>query len=172
MSLDLSGWLPRSPSLIIDTRLASSLRTWMARRSAGPRPDALDFAIQRLDLSDERRSDDDRLVDTWIAFESLLSKPSGEGSELSYRIPLRLAMLLGNSAAERREIRSLARRSYALRSKIVHGTLPDQRAKKFDVGEITQQTEELLRRTLQVWVTSGFEAPEQAIESLEDSFLG
>jgi hypothetical protein len=97
------------------------LKEWIERLNDRPVDDPLAFAIQRFNLCDERAFDDDRLVvDSWIALESLLSK-SDEGGDLSYRVALRLATLLGDSPADRQAIRGLAKRSYALRSKVVHG---------------------------------------------------
>jgi hypothetical protein len=165
-----SMWRPPASALTIDGALGSQLKEWIERLNDRPVDDPLAFAIQRFNLCDERAFDDDRLVDSWIALESLLSK-SDEGGDLSYRVALRLATLLGDSPADRQAIRGLAKRSYALRSKVVHGIPPEKRTKKLQAGDLASETEDLLRKTLRLWVWNRYEGPKQVIEKLETDVL-
>jgi hypothetical protein len=163
-------WRPPASVLEIDGALGIRLKEWIKRLNDRPVDDPLTFAIQRFNLCDERSTDDDRLVDSWIALESLLSKADERG-DLTYRVALRLATFLGDSSAERQVIRSLAKRSYTLRSQVVHGTPPEKRQKKLLADDLTSETEDLLRKTLRLWVWDQREDPERVIEKLETEVL-
>lgn len=160
---------PPSEMLAIDPDRAPEVRDWIEHYQKRTPDDALGFAIQRFDLCDERQSDDDRLVDAWIALESLLSL-KGQ-TEISYRIALRLATLLGGSASERKETRDLAKASYNLRSDIVHGTPPAKRKTKRPVHEIVRETEDLLRKTLRLWILEAYKTPKDVIDRLDDRLV-
>ncbi len=172
LSRDRAPFPPRSSeALTVNTDRARDLRHWIARFDRRPSDDALSFAIQRFNLGDERVNDDDRLVDVWIALESLFSKPD-ERDEITYRIALRLATLLGESQTQRKAMWDLAKLSYGLRSSIVHGTPPAKRKSKHEpVTKITNDTEELLRRTFRKWVESEYGEPKDVIARLEDHLL-
>jgi hypothetical protein len=161
--------IPTSDPLEVVEHLAQEVRSWIEQFHHGHSDDALDFAIQRFNLCDERARDDDRIVDAWIALESLLSRKSE--TEIGYRVALRLAILLGRSADERKAVRKSAKVSYDLRSEIVHGTPPAKRSTKQPVEEITLATEGLLRDTLRRWVRSSFGSPEELIPKLEERIL-
>jgi hypothetical protein len=160
---------PPFEMLAIDTDRARDIRAWIEHYQTRAPDDALGFAIQRFNLCDERKSDDDRLVDAWIALESLLSRKSE--TEVSYRVALRLATLIGGSASERKATRALAKVSYDLRSEIVHGTPPAKRKPKKPVDEIVRETEDLVRKTLRLWVLGSYKIPEEVISQLEDRVL-
>jgi hypothetical protein len=165
-----SKWRPPASTLTIDGALGSELKEWIERLNDRSVDDPLAFAIQRFNLCDERASDDDRLVDSWIALESLLSKGDERG-DLSYRVALRLATFLGDSPADRQAIRDLAKRSYVLRSKVVHGIPPEKRTKTLVAGDLASETEDLLRKTLRLWVWNRYEGPKQVIDKLEADIL-
>lgn len=76
-------------------------------------------ALDRLNLARRRRSAGDRAVDGGICLEALLGDDSPQ--ELSYKLRLRAALLLGRTVDERQQIREDVRRFYDLRSKVVHG---------------------------------------------------
>jgi hypothetical protein len=162
-------WTPTSDPLRVGPDLAREIRSWIERFDQGQSDDALGFAIQRFNLCDERTRDDDRVVDAWIALESLLSR-KGE-TEISYRVALRLAILLGRSDAERTAVRKSAKESYNLRSEIVHGTPPTKRSTTQSVEEVTIATEKLLGETLRRWVRSNFGSPEQLIPKIEERIV-
>ena len=89
-------------------------------------------ADDRLNLARRRRSPGDQAIDGGICLEALLGDDSPQ--ELTYKLRLRAALLLGTTLSERHEIRQAVGDLYALRSKVVHGrarrpedTLPDTR---------------------------------------------
>jgi Apea-like HEPN len=160
---------PQPPdALTMDSVRAHEVQTWIAQYQQRTADDALSFAIQRFNLCDERKSNEDRLVDAWIALESLLSL-KGQ-TEISYRIALRLATLLGGSGLARKETRDLAKASYNVRSDIVHGTPPAKRKTK-PVDEVARETEELLRKTLRLWILEAYKTPKDVIDQLDDRLV-
>ncbi len=102
-------------------------------------------AQRRLSLGIERKELEDRLIDYMIGLEALYL-PDGN-QELSFRLSLRLALLLHPEPAERKKTYYFVREMYNARSEIVHGS------KRYDlnVDEIGK-LEELLRRSLKLWI--------------------
>jgi hypothetical protein len=76
-------------------------------------------ALDRLNLARRRQSHGDQAIDSGICLESLLGDDSPQ--ELTYKLRLRAALLLGKSIEERQKIREDVGRLYDLRSKVVHG---------------------------------------------------
>jgi hypothetical protein len=91
------------------------------------RSEALNMGLKRFNLAYTRVRPEDRLLDLLIAFESLFLEGGGE---LSYRLSIRTAALLGKSADGRSKIFEDMRRAYDIRSKVVHG----QRLESKDFG--------------------------------------
>lgn len=63
--------------------------------------DPLALGAARLDLSSQRSSPEDRLIDSWIAFEALFVR--GTRAELRFHAALRIARYVGRVIDERRE---------------------------------------------------------------------
>lgn len=102
----------------------------------------VDFPLRRWRDAMLRGRADDRLVDHWIALESLFTRDAR--SETAYRSALRIAALLGETGAERAAIYSHVRESYRCRSAVVHaGDLG-----KFDLQALTTGTRDWHRRTM------------------------
>ena len=80
---------------------------------------SVNIALDRLNLARRRRSAGDQAIDGGICLEALLGDDSPQ--ELTYKLRLRAALLLGMTLAERREIRRAVGALYDLRSKVVHG---------------------------------------------------
>jgi hypothetical protein len=98
------------------------------------------LAMRRFMDAYHRHSLPDRLVDFWVGLETLLLPDGGEG-EMRFRAATRLAFLLGDRQT-RMDIFRRAKKSYHVRSKIVHGT---------EMGmdpELLKDTEEFLRGAL------------------------
>lgn len=76
-------------------------------------------AVDRLNLAKRRRTPGDKAIDGSICLEALLGDDSPQ--ELSFKLQLRAALLLGKDLSERQEIRAAVREFYGLRSKVVHG---------------------------------------------------
>ncbi len=80
------------------------------------------IALQRLDYIIERGGSprvEDKILDATIGLESLFLV--GIKEELSYRLSLRAAYLLGSTGDERRRFFKAVRKLYDLRSAIIHG---------------------------------------------------
>ncbi|WP_232699429.1 HEPN domain-containing protein [Brevibacillus daliensis] len=67
----------------------------------------------------EKNSLEDELLDLWIALESLFV-PDGKKGEITYKVRMRIAYYLGETAEERKKIADFIKRSYNHRSEIVH----------------------------------------------------
>lgn len=100
-------------------------------------------AIQRFDLAYQRVQPEDKLIDFWIALEGMFLTEGNTG-ELRFRSALRMAHYVGGSPEERWDIYRNMKRSYDLRSLVVHG----ERVKKEEVNTAATGTEEVLRRAL------------------------
>jgi hypothetical protein len=66
----------------------------------------------------------ERLLDIAFAFEAIILN-DGDNKELSYRLALRAARLLGKTLKERHEIFDSVKKLYDFRSKIAHGETLD-----------------------------------------------
>jgi len=86
----------------------------------------LDVAIHRFRSSCERYfpNDPEKLLDIAFAFEAIFLNDD-ENKELSYRLRLRAAKLLGKKLEERQEIFDIVKNLYNFRSKIAHGETID-----------------------------------------------
>ena len=69
-------------------------------------------------------NESERLLDIAFAFEAIFLN-DGENKELSYRLALRAARLLGKTLTERHEIFDSVKKLYDFRSKIAHGETLD-----------------------------------------------
>ncbi|WP_400163487.1 hypothetical protein ACAF76_009395 [Brevibacillus sp. TJ4] len=77
------------------------------------------IAFSRYSLSLEKKSNDDQLVDLWIALESLFV-PDGRKGEITYKLRMRMAYYFGETYDERVKIADFIKKSYNHRSEIVH----------------------------------------------------
>jgi len=75
-----------------------------------------------------------------IALESLYLR---DDKELSYKLALRGAFLLGSGQKERKKIFGFLKKAYGIRGKIVHGSPPPA-----NIGEVVDCTEDYLRKSL------------------------
>lgn len=103
------------------------------------------LALLRWNSAGDRLTEEDKLIDYWIALESLFVPDATQ--ELSYRAALRIAAFLGSNGPERRRIYEEMKDSYRLRSEIVHGSIRKKR-KKLTVSELTGLTRSYLSRSL------------------------
>ena len=113
----------------------------------------LDIAIRRFNYAYERERSEDKLIDYMIAFEALFSEGSGD---LRYKIPTRVARFLETDSDQRRNICNIMKKSYDVRSKIVHGNRSNINV-KFKSGneyntipltEFIPKIEDCLRRSI------------------------
>lgn len=85
---------------------------------------------------------EDRLIDQMIAFESLYL---GDDKELTYKLALRAAFLIGKRKDKRYTIFEDMKKAYRYRSRIVHGDNPPSRD---ELRAIVPKTEEYLRQSI------------------------
>lgn len=127
----------------------------------------LRIPLRRLELATERKESapEDRILDTMIAFESLF----GEGGEMRYRLSLRVAVFLGESEDERRQLKDDFSAAYQLRSDIVHGRKTSAEA----LERTAEMLEDSLRRTLVKYmkVLRNGKSHREVIQSLEEMIL-
>lgn len=144
--------LPFGPgSFSSDYEFRKSEREVLRRiyRAVSVMPAKAELALRRFDMAYSRELDEDRLIDYWIALEALFLKRE-ERQELSYRAALRMARFLGSSPDERVQIFHKVKRSYSVRSSVVHGDPPPA-----DLTEITSFTGDQLRSALRQAVLAG-----------------
>ncbi len=77
------------------------------------------LAYSRYLSSLEKDSYEDRLLDLWIALESLFV-PDGKKGEITYKLRLRMAFYFGGTLQERQRLADFIKTSYNHRSEIVH----------------------------------------------------
>jgi hypothetical protein len=111
------GRLPHYPADVTDVmldRVEQYLR--LPPEVAG----ACDVPLARLNLARRRMAPGDKAIDGSVCLEALLSGRSR--GELTHRLSVRAALLLGRSLTERQTIAEKVRKFYALRSDVVHGS--------------------------------------------------
>lgn len=79
----------------------------------------LGTAIRRFNLSYQRETINDKIIDIMIGFESLFL--TGIQDELKYRLSVYVAAFLGKDAKEKKEIFKVIKEAYQFRSSVVHG---------------------------------------------------
>jgi len=82
------------------------------------KPKQLKTAIERYNLGMQSHTFDDAILDFMIAVECLFSENK---PELTHRISIRVALLLGKNESDTERIRKFISTAYSVRSKIVHG---------------------------------------------------
>jgi hypothetical protein len=147
----------RPPHTQINTSDGERIGELLRQIRAGRSDRRLALALRRFDSAYSRYEHEDSLIDLWIAFEALLLSDSN--IELSYRVSLRIAALVGTEPNERGKVFKQARDSYKCRSEVVHGV-----ATKGSLSAVVAETRELARRVLRRWV---LEPPEGGVEEID-----
>jgi hypothetical protein len=93
------------------------------------------LAMNRLNLSYLRTTDEDGIIDSMIAMEALLSD---ERQEMTHKVAMRLAALhkIADPSRSEQAFKELER-IYAFRSKIVHGDADLDKLRQFDRDGVT-----------------------------------
>jgi hypothetical protein len=81
-------------------------------------PTHIRISAARFSSSFDKGLDEDRLIDYFIAFEAMFTK---ENDAISYRLPLRVAIFIGDNPEDRTKAFDLLRTGYDLRSSLAHG---------------------------------------------------
>lgn len=105
----------------------------------------LDIAIKRFNLGLEEQDSENKFIDFFVAFEALYLL---ENFELSFRLSLRTATLLGITSEEKNSIFQYMKDAYTLRSSIVHGKTPKIRKKIVDLKVYVPKLENYLRQSI------------------------
>ena len=134
-----------SPSVKIDKSQESGLVELYKKLGSGPNLTIIGLAIMRWNSAADRLTEEDKLIDYWIALESLFVPDAAQ--ELSYRTALRIAAFLGTNGVERKQIYEQMKESYRLRSEIVHGSIRKQK-KKVGSAELINLSRSYLRQAL------------------------
>ena len=91
------------------------------------------IGLTRFNSTYAKKTNEDRIIDLSIAFESLFDI----NRELSFRLSLYLGNLIGDNKAVRKEIRNFFNLAYKFRSQIVHGSkIKDEKLKKMGVLDL------------------------------------
>jgi hypothetical protein len=109
---------PSETPLKVDSEALAWAERYLQTTDA-PLRRSVDVALDRLNVARRRRSPGNRAIDCCICLEALLG--DDDTQELTYKLRLRAALLLGTALPDRREIRKAVRDLYELRSKVVHG---------------------------------------------------
>lgn len=124
-----------------------------------------------LRLYSREEGDEMDVVNALTAFEALLSNDSK--AELSYRLSLRVAHLLGNDAEERKRIFKDMKEFYDLRSSLVHGSgfklKPKHEARL--QREHLDLLRDLLRRVILSVMAMRLDNPNVQLEELLDDLI-
>lgn len=114
---------------------------------------AVAIAIRRFSQSFEPRHEQDRFLDLWIAMEALFGTESS--TEVSFRLCINAARTLSVRGMSRHALFRWIQKSYAVRSKIVHGARPSMRqhtrlsgAAARSVGELSDDLTILVRQAV------------------------
>jgi len=111
----------------------------------------IDIAIKRFRSSIERYMPDDpeKLLDLSISFEAIYLN-DGDNKELTYRLALRAARLLGNSVEERQGIFKVLKDLYKYRSKVAHGENLEtlKNSDKERLSKVLEQAPLILKRSI------------------------
>ena len=137
-------WASRRAAVALDHEAAAQATQLWHRLRASPGRESIQFALRRLRTAASRFRAEDRLVDYWIALESLFADDAQ--TEVTYRASLRIAAFIGDTGDERVTLRAQLKKSYDLRCKIVHGS---SKLRASDLKEQTQFTKAVLRRSVQ-----------------------
>ena len=135
------------PPCVLDENGAKQLKTLWKSLVDGQNRDRVQLPLKRFGDTAERMSAEDKLIDYWIALESLFAPESS--SEIRYRAALRIASFLGEGE-ERTKIYRDVGLSYDFRSAVVHANRRRlaNLGKKVTLADITERTRGYLRQVL------------------------
>lgn len=140
-----SSVLRHGPSAKVNKSQESGLVELYRKLGSGPNLTIVGLAVARWNSAADRLTEEDKLIDYWIALESLFVPDTTQ--ELSYRTALRIAAFLGFKGIERKQIYEQMKESYSLRSEIVHGYIR-KRKKKLGSTELINLSRSYLRQAL------------------------
>lgn len=144
----VSPYSGRGSTTVLDESLIEKVtKAWGHFQSDAIRM-RLGLALRRWYSAQARNDNQDRLIDYWIALESLFG--AGTETEAAFKMSLRIAALLEGPVKERQAIFHAMRHSYDWRSKLVHGNQKEisDLEKKRPLKNVVEQTHRLLNQAL------------------------
>jgi hypothetical protein len=155
----------RAGPYTITAEIAARLQTLWPKADRAMSNPRLVLAIGRLGDSYARKKPEDKLVDYWIALETLFATDATQ--ELKYRVSLRIARFIGKTTQQRQALFQEIKRSYDQRSDVVHGGDPASKRRQ-RLPDVVQQTGTTLRIVLLQCVEQG-EPPR--LQNIDDEML-
>jgi hypothetical protein len=142
----MTPYIPAAQVIVLEDQREALISFWK-RLESSPNLAAIETAVRRFLYASKRALQSDAFIDYVISLESILS--SDEPNEISFRLSLRLAVLVGRNTQERTGIFANMRKLYGLRSKVLHGS-----ANETTLAEKTQDlrryTKRLILRVLEL----------------------
>jgi hypothetical protein len=172
----LFGWHAAQPYVLADEEVTRLREFWSSFKKAHDRP-TIASALRRFSFAGDRTLPEDEIVDLLIASESLFFSDisRADRGEFRFRLSTRVALLLGETADERKSIAKFMRHAYDARSGIVHGGDPGAEnlrtleGHRVSAAECAAVLMELLRRALRTAI--GFEASGQGFPPNWDELM-
>lgn len=141
---------------------------WKEIEEGSPQVTRLRIALDRYDSTFETKDAAEQLIDAVIAFESIYIQG---GSELSHKLALRAATVLGKDGKSREQIYAFLKMAYKMRSALVHGSMSGDDfenwlgAKDSHGAEFINPLREDLRKSLRKFLVFFTQHPELASAS-------
>ncbi|HMJ35173.1 MAG TPA: hypothetical protein VK501_14780 [Baekduia sp.] len=151
---DPFGWMPAISGRIdagprgaveLSAEQVAAVGEWLVLLE-GRHHGSMSVAVRRTLSAHERFDSTDAFIDALIAWDGVFGARSGDA--VTFRVALGFALVLGGTEPERREIKRRAQELYALRSDLVHGSIPELPWK--EAGEHREQAVRLLMQALRV----------------------
>jgi Apea-like HEPN len=105
----------------IDKEMADATRLALRSIRQSANRETVEFASRRLGYGSGRSRHEDAFIDYMVGLESLLTDRNQKG-EVTYKISMRTAAMLGETPDERMQIKRDVNRLYGKRSDVLHGT--------------------------------------------------
>lgn len=135
---------------VLNTKEAQRLRRLMTKlglyTKSSRKYDNVELALDYFNSSYSKMKAEDRFIDLMVAMDALY----GIGSELSYRLSLRVSFLLGKDETKIREIYKNMQLIYKMRNKILHGGSPQPDKK--DIKASASLLEGYVRATINCFI--------------------
>jgi hypothetical protein len=128
----------------------------------------------------EESREEDRIIDLIIALEALYSSTS---EDLSYKLRLRISVLLGQDDNESQFLFKFINKAYGIRSKLVHGKISKESfrefeidSKKFSLYSIAIELERITRLSIIKLINllnyQGYNKQEDIMDSIDKAAIG
>lgn len=125
----------------------------------------LQIALRRWDMTALRTRNDDRLIDYWVALESLFLREWEQSKRNN--VAVRVAVWLSDDATDRAAICDAIWDSYGCRSSVVHAD--EKQLGQYNVDEVADGTREYLRQSLIKSLSTGKFDPAQLTDPVLQS---